>query len=606
MKLSDFCIENFNHSIRDDIAKQNLNFCNAIALSNKKMSVTLNYDFLNYISEFAVLNSKLECDYKSDFSVYYYGCSPKIDSFLIIDAISNLYFSSLQNLNNFLSEHSTEFMLHKSQAKYLPDLAKLILITIASKYGIIIRSNENSPFLLDIEKKFPEIIKTNRKENRIEIHGCPTEELIQYFKPYRFSFINGMWEICENGITLTEIYSNKSNIKLLVGKVFYSGVLIKPINICKCSKDFESFDIKNIKISYERSTFATVCAFDENRINHPLLIESRSSLVQMFSEDESYKRQMYSELVDNNLNENQIIDVINNYLQNSLNVNQIGVSSNIITSEKKVFFGLRGNGNIDDGCLYPSVNGNAEVYDENVDFYNRSVYEDLPSVTTKDKRCDLLGEISREAYGELRLNQKEESWECYGIVISGTAPFSEPYKYTSRRCHFNVLFENDVDISFEDIKEYQKKASEEFETTAFISFIPKCYESRLHHLLVFVGECIKKCLNSKDFIESILLIVITINSIITNSFTFSSISYTISMIFAALILVSNVINISKHLLYKLKDIKHNKVINIYKNMSYKKMSKVVSSSINKAYHPVAYVSLKLHIENKLYRELNKK
>ena len=145
-------------------------------------------------------------------------------------------------------------------------------------------------------------------------------------------------------------------------------------------------------------------------------------------------------------------------------------------------FGLRASKNIDDGALYPSVNGNAEVYDENVQFYNNSVYEDLPTVYLHKKRSDLLGEIAREAYGELNMPSEKESWSCYGMIISGNLPKVGQEKSGSRRCHFNVLFENEVDETLSDIKNRYGKASEAFENKNFAAVVVKYYKTRFLNL----------------------------------------------------------------------------------------------------------------------------
>ena len=121
--------------------------------------------------------------------------------------------------------------------------------------------------------------------------------------------------------------------------------------------------------------------------------------MEIFSADEKCKSNLFDIISQQITDRDRFFKDISKYLLLSFNVNQIGISSNVKTSDGKVFFGIRNRGNIDDGSLYPSVNGNAEVYDSKVSFYNQSVYEDLPSISIQDIRLYLWGEIYREAYG---------------------------------------------------------------------------------------------------------------------------------------------------------------------------------------------------------------
>jgi hypothetical protein len=75
-----------------------------------------------------------------------------------------------------------------------------------------------------------------------------------------------------------------------VGKVFYSGVLIKPITFYESPQNYENADITNIVIEYERSTFATVCAIDDNSIEHPLLSESNEKIKEFIEIDNDCKK----------------------------------------------------------------------------------------------------------------------------------------------------------------------------------------------------------------------------------------------------------------------------------------------------------------------------
>jgi len=602
MKLEDFSVSNFNETMQEDVSKQALNFCKALILSHKKISLTLNHKPERFFSRYAVLNKDLTVSYKEDFSTYYYGVSPKIDSFSVIDAISHLSFASTEGLNAYISEHCAEFMLHEDQAEYLLDVSKLILLTIASKYGVEFKNCEELKFLSASDSVFSAVISHNQTGKTILLHGCPCVELLERLKPYRFIDNNGVWQISDNGISFPDIYANKANIKLLVGKVFYSGVLLKALEINKQKYNFENDGVSNYQLIYERSSFATVCAFDDNYVNHPLLKESRKKLDKFFSYDDVCKLRLFEKLSIKSVDDEQILAYVNEYMKCSYNVNQIGVSSNIKTSKKELLFGLRASKNIDEGALYPSVNGNAEVYDEDVQFYNNSVYEDLPTVYLHKKRSDLLGEIAREAYGELNMTSAKESWSCYGMIISGNLP-ADQGSSSNRRCHFNVLFENTVDETFDEIKNRYRKASEAFENKNFAAIVIKYYKTRFHSLLGGIISFLQRLLQSKDFVESVLLLLVSFISIKTIDLSLENISSLLSFLFASIILLTTIVKVAQHTLRMFRNAKNIKKICIYGSMSYSSPCHKISKVMKMKYHPAAYASLKMHIENLVYSDL---
>ena len=603
MKLNDFSISKFNDTMQEDVSMQELNFCKAIILSHNKISLTLNHKPERFFPRYAVLNEDLTFGYKDEFSDFYYGVSPRIDSFSIIDAISALSFKSTEGLNSYISEHCSEFMLHEDQAECLLDVAKLILLTLASKYGVEFRDCAELNFLSDVHSDFSAVISHNREAGTLLLHGCPCLDLIERLNEYQFINNNGVWEISDGGIGFLDIYANKSNIKLLVGRVFYSGVLLKPLEINKQKYNFENNGISNYQLTYERSTFATVCAFDDNYISHPLLKESRQNLEKIFSYDDRCKMHLFEELSVKDVDDEQILAHINEYIKCSYNVNQIGVSSNIKTSKKEILFGLRASKNIDGGALYPSVNGNAEVYDEDVQFYNNSVYEDLPTVYINQKRSDLLGEIEREAYGELNMISTKESWSCHGMIISGNLPQLSQGGISNRRCHFNVLFENEIDESLEEIKKRYRKASEAFENKNFAAIVIKYYKNRLHSIFGGIVSFLQGILQSKDFAESILLICVAFISIKSITFSFENISSLVSIMFASIILLTTIVKVAQHAIRMLSNAKYIKKIYIYGSMSYTSMCYKISKVMKMKYHPAAYASLKMHIENLIKRDL---
>ena len=599
MILKDFNIQEFNNSMEEDVSKQTLNFCKAVILSTKKLSITVKHDpaarFQEGSPKYVTLNTDLTTRDCSDFDKFYYGASPAIDSTLILDAISNLSFRTTSGLEQFISQNCSHFMLHDTQAKYLLDVAKLIVLTVAAKYGITFKLCDQLAFLPSLQNSFPQMITVNEKAGTISLHGCPTDELIHQMKQYRFENKDGIWVPERAGKTFTDIYSEKKNISLLVGKVFYSGVLLKPVKIYSPNNNHEN-DIPNYQILYERSTFSAVCAFDEKAIRHPLLSSSTANLEKMFLEDDACKDTLARQLSDDC--ETNILKSVNEYIQKSINVNQIGVSGTVKTADGQIFFGLRDSGNIDTGCLYPGINGNAEVYDPGVSFYHCSIYEDLPTVRLDDPRSDLLGEIEREAYGELRLISKREMWESYGMIISGNLPNSSTDQ--SRRCHFNILFENEVDLPLKTIIERKQKASESFENKSFAGIRIRTHRNKLHRFLNGGISLCKGLLSSKDFIESILVLLLAFTATRAVPVSLGNISSIFSFIFAFLILLTDITHLINSLVKQVRRSRITKTIHIYQNTKYPQLCKTISRSLKNKYHPAAYASLKMHIENLIY------
>jgi hypothetical protein len=113
----------------------------------------------------------------------------------------------------------------------------------------------------------------------------------------------------------------------------------------------------------------------------------------------------------------------------------------------------------------------------------------------------------------------------------------------------------------------------------------------------------KKVLDSKEFIESVLLLIITATSLRTLSLSLDNLSLALSVVFAILILITNIVQVNKHLLRWSKNKKTNKKINMFQSMTYDEINEKVLKKLGNNYHPVAYAALKLHLENKIYDNL---
>ena len=544
------------------------------------------------------------------FNDYYYGVSPKIDNAMIISAISEKRFSSLDGLDSFISEHCDQFMLHTNQADYLLAFARHAVITFASHFGIKLALPEETATELLKEPDFNDILKLDN--GVVEVHGCPTEELLNRLSSFRFLREETQWKIDKEGIPFGDIYKQTDNILLLSGRVFYSGVLFKPVKLSLPDQKYENDAIKNLCVFFERTTFATVCSFDQVHINHPLLGSSRNALLEFFRKDDEAKIRL-KEKMSAATSELETCNTINDYLLETYNVNQIGVSATLSSlSDDTLFLGLRDEKNIDARSLYPGVNGNAELKDPNVSFYTYSKIEDYPSVDTRQSRISFEGEIARELYGELKL-EHHNNWTCIGMVISGQIP-QKPISdenlssHTSRRMHFNIIFEYPTDLSHSQIQESRNKACEAYET-AFFKGIKICYyKTYFDRVVQSASKLMKSILNQKELLESLVLILLTASSFISNRNGGAlSLLEILSMFFAVLIIVKNIFDLS-HLISKKRHWKklceqkgcNTTILRIYKKDSYEKLCQKLKKTLNCKCHPVAFASTKMHIENLIY------
>jgi len=117
---------------------------------------------------------------------------------------------------------------------------------------------------------------------------------------------------------------------------------------------------------------------------------------------------------------------------------------------------------------------------------------------------------------------------------------------------------------------------------------------------------LQNILQSKDFIESILLLLVTFVSIEAIAFSFESISSLLSILFAGLILLTTIVKVTQSICKLIKNAKYTKRICIYGSMSYASVCHKLSKVMNMKFHPAAYASLKLHIENLVYSDLQNK
>lgn len=537
MIFDDISLANLNDSLSEQFATTSggLDFCKMIIHPfDDKLSVIAKYSPRNRYYTLKAGKAVLS----TDPTCFYYGASPCFDTNRIMGLISRLEIYTGDGLMNYIDRTDGLFSVHEDQREYLKPLAAYITICMASHFGIRIETTYNEyERIKNIlrEKGYSETgigLVLAYDESIVglpfmTIKGFPIREVLDFFDGFKYEKVDvtaikgekgqvkdllTIWRRTTKnvGISIGDVYRQKS-LELIRGRVFYSGVLLKPRILELQTGSYENDKVESLCIHFERSTYGTVCAMDMNLTEHPFLSgDIKAKIVEMLRSDDKAKKRL-EQNTRSCADVDCMVRALNEYLLTCFNVNQIGVSGNIITLEGMLLLGQRSKSNIDAGKLYPGVNGNAEVADRDVSFYSQSVYEDSPTIHLEDDRIDFFGEIGREAYAEAKIDLSRQEWICRGVVISGNMPSGsvcgEEYCEPFRRLHFNLIFEHNVDKTLREIARISNQASEAFETMCYRGVKVICAKNRFMLLCKCLKEGIIGIIHHKDFVESVSALI---------------------------------------------------------------------------------------------------
>ena len=499
-KIKKYGLENFNNHIKELIKSDLVNNIELFTSSYKsKLSVTLQR-------------------YNEEFNQRYHGLHPKFDDKML----SSILFHKNDEFKLNDAQRFWRFLYEKQgKDNYLDllqdDLGELLdflsiseyelkitlfgkaILQMASHFGFrvkIIPEDINDLLCILDNNNIPSICWDLDEENLLlDLKGIWPVEAINYFCEY-FNFDelncaiikkdkrtnNNLNNCLRNMLLFSEKY--KHLYKLCDSDVYYSGVMPRVMRIEYLKQPNSSKGIKCIVFKICRTTYATVDFMDNSKIlSHNFFKESigntnntRIEVLKKINkfEDELQEKYLYKNITENNdyeYEETRIKD-INEYLKKSINTHTIAVSGNIITKDKYLILSKRSISSIDAEKYYCSVNGQSEFRDENVVFYNTSVFEDMPSMDYLSRfRMDLNNEIRREAIAELGIPVFDKDWFYYGISflsIKNKGNDKDDNITGIRRMHFNVLAYNTVPYKFSDIVESQKKATEYFENEKLV------------------------------------------------------------------------------------------------------------------------------------------
>lgn len=522
---------------------QNLNYCRLLLPSRGgQISVIGKYSPCRGEGEgakYVTLNRALATVESSDLDRYYYGVSPVVDESRIVQAISQHRFRDTPGLEGFLSEHCEEFMLRCEQREYLLPCAKLFVLSIAHNFGIKLMV-EGPLYQKLLAFQSTTLVEAGGKPGEIFLCGCPTEELYAALagSSFRKQKEGPCWVCCppdtEGAVTVQEIYSRPENILLLHGHTFYSGALLRVLHLEEIRQSYGNDKIVPIRVHFERSSYGTVYTFDNNFTAHPLLAQCKELILRMYREDDESKRRLLRETAPGQ-KPGACMDAVNRYLSCSHNVNQLGVTGNIITADGILLVGVRDAEAIDAGELYPSVNGNAELMDRNVGFYKLSANEDYPTVDLGANRIDFYGELCREAYAELAVTMKENAWDCYGLTVSGIVPPQEEgkdgeYPFRKRRMHFNVLCEQCSEHGFDDFLEKQKNATEAYENRDLNGIRLVYHPNRRARFLDKLSKTVRVLTGNESYIMAVVAMCVLLATLLGNVFAQGTLSLSFSVL----------------------------------------------------------------------------
>lgn len=497
-------------------------------------------------------------------------------------------------------------MLHPSQKDDLLNLARYMVIAYASNCGIRVHASPECLAALLAADAMGKILIKNG--DILEIRGCPTQEILAAFSDLRFHKGQGsLWTVTSgDGLRIDQVYKNADNIVLLNGSTFYSGVLLKPLRFSYLKTCYENYNTATLCINFERTTYATVFTLDGNFLYHPLLECCKKAISDVLYYDDVCKAHMIEALQKQQPSGSYAEDVlaaVNEYLKTCVNVNQIGVLGNVVTSDHKLLLGKRNKNAIDFGVLYPGTNGNAEVADPNVSFYSCSVYADAPSIQLNDNRIDFHGEITREAYAELRQEIRREDWICYGVTVSGNTAHAEQdqtvlYSNTARRLHFNILFEQQIDAAFSSACRSAQLAVESFENERMLGIEVHSYRDLTDYILKLASRFLERIAESKDLVESVLVLILFFNAAVQHNLAAGDWTSTVSLALALVIVTVTVYRCCMAVVKSIRQRHRIRRILIFRNAAYETMQRKIYASVSGyRYHPVAFAALQLYVEN---------
>lgn len=561
---------------------------------NSHKYAKLRYDEQNQILKTDLYTGK-------DWDTFYYGATPIIESSLIIKEIRNKLFQGEDGVYKFVCKYADNFMIHAAYENVLPALSQYIVVAMLEKFGVKIICNSliehKISSLLDKNVKLVEEQKDKTVFKCIYVYGCPSQSFFKTLEGVNFEVNDQILVPSSKGLSFEKCFKQHGIIHNLKGNAYYNGVLLRALRIDQ-ECDAVNQGVVALKINFERTTYASIDALSNNFTDSCFLQKGvRREIIKLLKEDDEFRLQKLTKSED--VSEESFLANLNEYLSQTVSAVQVGVSANIVSSDGFLLFGQREKNTIDENLIYPSVNGNAEIADKNVAFYKMSTKEDYPDININNAfRIDFNGEISRELLAELNIDSVHKHWDCYGVCLSGTtASYLQKkevdiYREVERRLHFNVLFEQQLDVDLYTIKQKQKNATEKYENQRIIGVKYSFFESMFSLSIRKLSNAIRIILALKDFITTAIALIVFFVAL--NSAE-QEMSTWITAVFSCLFILQSIIN-----LYS--DFSRKKVWLISPKrdilVEYVKKDKILDKALlGKEMHPVVPILLMCYINS---------
>lgn len=595
----------------NELLKKNISECEsdvnylqlACVSKSKSLSVILNFNksmtYKDYLGNIYDMLS-----YRAGKERRYFGLSPNIGAENIVEMIKKLQFKDRKSIEAFISSCPSKFLLRENvSTEVIKELFIRALLQASINFGVVFAldfiiyekifelSKENPVFIEGVTYN----IKKDKDRYQLILLGYPVEELLLLLDSIGLT-TDGKSLFLENKKekNLSSFYlSDFCNHVILLSSAYYNGVMPRALQLSKLENQYANSKIDTYCFDVELTSFATIQLFDNAKTaSHPLLDKE---LLQGFDSLEDIAQDNFiKQYKKNNL------DAINKYLSVSHNSNTIGVSTNITTSDNYLILAKRAEASIDSGTLYCSVNGQSEIYDKDILFYNKSVYEDVPTIDIdKVGRLDFQEEIVREIYAELGMEINAFGGTCEGIsalMIDNT----NNENITKRRFHFNILFDYLINQTYSEIMHNAKYAVENFENSKFLGLKINKYTSAFNMLCKKAINFLKGIMKAKDIIMTsltLMLFVMSIKTFGTNQLINKAYSI-FNISFSAILLLLTSTNLFSYIAKKIKSSKTRMNISlIMKDYSKKSIDKSIIKCIkklkNKKYkiHPISLVMI---------------
>ena len=563
---------------------------------------------------------------------YWYGLHPSISADEILKAISNGVFRDTASLEKYLGKNAESFTVPNSIKEYAKALFAKTIVKMATNFGVILKTDKGafkkikeflqqngSPFINDVSIDIPDEKRLAEAETPyIKFLGGLTSEAYEFLQSEKCLVVReGILIYSENKLlsdyTLGDYLLDKENgfgkgvadFVLVKGKAYYNGVLPRVTEIIDMNQKIANNSLRSYKLVLDRTTYATMDALDNSYIQkHPLLEFYRNDLTKIDREEEDYQQELRQHLGYNTeMAVSDILGYVNRYLKKSIFTHTLAISGNVITKDKYCIFALRDQRNIDANTFYCSVNGQTEIRDSNVEFYEYSCDADYPTIEYKQgEKARFTQEIEREAKAELNITSYRDSWEYCGLSFLCIDNSKRSGNHDYQRFHFNLLMSNSVADTFAEVRGKMQTAMERYENKDLIGIRVDCYKNFLHKIGSYIYNASRAIFDSKDFITSIIAVAIFISGLVMHESIeggdlFNVIFTAMIGIFAGFLIAKAIIArlIIWQYLYRFRVLETNKatflketIIN-FKNTTHKSNKSII-------FHPIAAIMFYLYLE----------